>query len=64
MSITTALILAIVSIALPPLKRIPLFDAAPIPEKNAKGTLSTNAHGQLITRNESAVNTDAVPLVP
>ena len=41
--------------AIPPLKRIPFLDPAPIPEKNASGTLKTRAHGQLITRKVSAV---------
>ena len=39
----------------PPLKSIPYLDAAPIPEKNASGTLITSAQGQLITRNVIAV---------
>ena len=30
-------------------------EPAPIPEKNARGTLNTNAQGQLITRNVNAV---------
>ena len=55
LSITTALILARVSNETPPLKSIPLFEPAPIPAKNANGTLRTNAQGQLITRNVSAV---------
>ena len=42
------------SIAFPPLNSIPSFEAAPIPEKYARGTLSTRAHGQLITRKVSA----------
>lgn len=49
-----ALTFASASIEFPPLNSIPSFDAAPIPEKYASGTLRTNAHGQLITRNVSA----------
>ena len=49
-----ALTLPSASIESPPLKRIPSFDDAPIPEKYASGTLSTSAHGQLITRKVSA----------
>ena len=36
--------------ATPPLNRIFFLDAAPIPAKNASGTESTRAQGQLITR--------------
>ena len=55
LSIMTALTSFNASIATPPLKRIPLLDPAPIPEKKANGTLNTSAHGQLITRNVIAV---------
>ena len=34
---------------------MPSLDAAPMPEKNASGTLITSAQGQLITRNVIAV---------
>ena len=43
--------------ATPPLKRMPYLEPAPIPLKKAKGTLSTKAQGQLITRKVSAVYT-------
>ena len=36
-------------------KQNTILEALPIPEKNASGTLSTNAHGQEITRNVKAV---------
>ena len=55
LSITTALSFPSASMETPPLKRIPFFEPAPIPEKNARGTLSTRAQGQLITRNVRAV---------
>ena len=55
LSITIALTFLSPSIAIPPLKRIPFLEPAPIPEKNARGTLNTNAQGQLITRNVNAV---------
>ena len=64
LSMTTALILFNASMAIPPLNRMPRFDAAPMPEKKASGTESTSAHGQLMTRKVSAVYTDAVPDVP
>lgn len=44
-----------VSSAAPPLNKIPILDPAPIPEKNARGTLNTRAQGQLITRKVKAV---------
>ena len=55
LSITIAFTFFRLSIAIPPLKRIPFLEPAPIPEKNASGTLNTNAHGQLITKNVNAV---------
>ena len=55
LSITTAFISASASRETPPLNNIPCFEPAPIPEKKASGTLRTRAHGQLITRNVSAV---------
>ena len=64
LSITIALTFFSASMAIPPLKRIPLLEAAPMPEKNARGTDNTSAHGQLMTRKVSAVYTDAVPDVP
>ena len=62
LSITTEVISFNVSKAAPPLNKIPILDPAPIPEKNASGTLKTSAHGQLITRNVSAVYTQCVQL--
>ncbi len=41
----------------PPLNKIPRLEPAPIPEKNASGTLKTSAQGQLMTKNVSAVYT-------
>ena len=55
LSITTALTSAIDSSATPPLKRMPFLEPAPIPEKNASGTLNTSAQGQLMTRKDRAV---------
>ena len=55
LSITTAFTWFSASSATPPLKRIPFLEPAPIPEKNESGTLRTSAHGQLITKNDSAV---------
>ena len=55
LSITTAFTFFNASMATPPLKRIPRLEPAPIPQKNASGTLSTTAHGQLITRKLNAV---------
>ena len=55
LSITTAPSLLKDSMDSPPLKRMPFLEPAPIPEKNASGTLNTRAHGQLITRKEIAV---------
>ena len=55
LSRATAFTLANASITRPPFNKIPCLDALPIPEKNASGTLSTNAHGQEITRNVKAV---------
>ena len=43
------------SILVPPLKRMPSLEAAPIPEKKESGMDITIAHGQLITRNVRAV---------
>ena len=37
------------------LKQIPCFDAAPMPAKKLRGTLSTRAQGQLMTRKVKAV---------
>ncbi len=55
LSMTTAEILFKASIDMPPLKRIPFLDPAPMPEKKARGTLNTRAQGQLITRKVNAV---------
>ena len=55
LSITTAFTSFNASIETPPLNRIPFLDPAPIPEKNASGTLNTSAHGQLMTRKVIAV---------
>ena len=55
LSITTAFMFLRASMARPPLKRIPSLEAAPMPEKNASGTLITSAQGQLITRKVMAV---------
>ena len=52
---TTEVISFNVSSAAPPLNKIPILDPAPIPEKNARGTLNTRAQGQLITRKVKAV---------
>ena len=43
------------SILVPPLKRMPSLEAAPIHEKKESGMDITIAHGQLITRNVRAV---------
>ena len=56
LSITTALTFLSASMESPPLNSIPSFEAAPIPEKNASGTLITSAQGQLITRKVIAVS--------
>ena len=55
LSITIAFSSFMASREVPPLNKIPFLEPAPIPEKNAKGTLSTRAQGQLITRKVSAV---------
>ena len=55
LSITIALISASISSAAPPLNKIPLLEPAPIPAKNASGTLNTSAHGQLIIKKDNAV---------
>ena len=39
----------------PPLKRMPSFDAAPMPAKKESGTEMTSAQGQLMTRKVRAV---------
>ena len=57
MSITTARTPLMASMAAPSLKRIPFLLPAPIPAKKARGTLSTSAQGQLITRKDRAVYT-------
>ena len=55
LSTTTDLILDRASMDCPPLKRMPFLLPAPMPAKKARGTLSTRAQGQLITRNVRAV---------
>ena len=57
LSIITAFTLRMASREIPPLNRMPRLEPAPIPEKNARGTLKTRAQGQLITRKVSAVYT-------
>ena len=55
LSITTAFTFFRASMATPPLKRMPFLEPAPMPEKKARGTLSTRAQGQLMTRKVMAV---------
>ena len=55
LSMTAALILAITSITVPPLKRMPSLEALPMPAKKARGTEMTRAQGQEITRKVRAV---------
>ena len=55
LSITIVFTSFMASKAAPPLNKMPFLEPAPIPEKNANGTLRTSAQGQLITRNVKAV---------
>ena len=55
LSMTTTFTFFKASRAIPPLKRIPFLDPAPMPEKKDRGTLKTRAQGQLMTRKVRAV---------